>query len=144
MKTIQETTDALYRSISFREGETPDYDLLRSLFTDHARMINNDIPAAPLVTTVEEFIDILRSTIASGHITAFREHEIASVVETFGTIAHSFSTYEARFDWSAATPHSVGINSIQFLHDGSKWRVCSMIWNNATPERVIPERYAAR
>jgi hypothetical protein len=141
VETIQATTDALYRSICFRKGEQPDYDLLHSLFTRDARMTNNDNPAAPDIMTVEEFIHSLRTAVENRHIESFREHEIASIVEQFGSIAHTFSTYEARFDYDAEKPHSVGINSIQFVYNGSRWHICSMIWNNETPERVIPERY---
>jgi hypothetical protein len=143
METLEATLDALYASISFANGANPRLELLRTLFLPQGLLINNNMPATPVVMSVEEFCGVVESAIASGNLAEFHEREVARIIEVFGNIAHVFSTYEARFDATSAEPFSVGINTIQFIRTGGKWLVSSMAWNDQTAEERIPARYLA-
>jgi hypothetical protein len=54
----------------------------------------------------------------------FYESEVARRLETFGNIAHAFSTYESR--------HAPGENS---------WKVMTILWDSERPDNPIPEKY---
>ena len=142
---IQSRLDALYQSICFRKGEQPTFESLRTLFIPQGLLINNNNPAAPEVMSVDAFIEVVQSAIATGGLEEFHEREIARRIEVFGNIAHVFSTYEARFDADSKEPFSVGINTIQLVRTGASgsedWLVSSMAWNDETPERPIPTQY---
>ncbi len=71
---------------------------------------------------------------------AFYEVEIARRVERFGDIAQVFSTYESRHS-PEGEPFTRGINSIQLMHDGSRWWVVSILWNGERDGLTIPEPY---
>jgi hypothetical protein len=140
IKEIDRTTSALYLSICFEEERKPDLDKLRALFIPLGILINNAADA-PVIMTVDEFIDAFNQQLSSGSLKSFHEAEISSRTEVFGKIAHRFSTYEAKFDPKAPEPFCVGINSIQFIKLNETWLVSSMVWNDQTEELRIPQKY---
>ena len=71
----------------------------------------------------------------------FFEREIARTVETYGNIAHVFSTYETFHSMSEKKPFMRGINSFQLLNDGKRWWVLTIYWQAETPENPIPKKY---
>lgn len=137
---IQEVTDHLYSSISFTKGQLPDLDKLKTLFIPDGKLINNNSDV-PRVMTVDEFNGIVRERIEKGVLSEFLERELWQRTEVFGKIAQRFSTYEAKFDWTASEPFSVGINSIQFIKVEGKWLVSSIVWNDQTESMRIPKEY---
>jgi hypothetical protein len=70
----------------------------------------------------------------------FHEIEICRRVERFGNIAHVWSTYEGRRSPDEA-PFLRGINSIQLFHDGDRWWVMSILWDNERPGSPMPAEY---
>ena len=91
---------------------------------------------APRILTVDGWIDAVRKR---GH-TAFYEHQVKVATETYGHEAHLWSTYELR-DTPDGKPEVRGINSIQAVFDGHRWRVISILWQAETPAEPIPEKY---
>jgi len=61
-------------------------------------------------------------------------------VETYGHLAHLWSTYELRLQ-PDGPPTVRGINSIQAVFDGKRWRVLEILWQAETPDLPIPEKY---
>ena len=139
LKQIDLVTDALYSSICFEVGGKPELDKLRTLFITEGKLINNN--ESPIILSVDQFIEVFNEQLSSGAVKSFYEAEISSRTELFGTIAHRFSTYEAKFDLNATEPFSIGINSIQFIKKLGIWLVSSMVWNDQTQNRRIPEKY---
>lgn len=136
---IEELTNSLYSCISFRQGEKPDLARLKSLFIKEGMLINNN--GDPLIFTIDQFVDAVGYQVSTGCLKSFSEREVAERTEIFGKIAQRFSTYEARFDPDDPEPLTVGVNSIQFIKVGDSWRVSSLIWNDETEDRKVPERY---
>lgn len=71
----------------------------------------------------------------------FFEREIARRTETFGNIAHAFSTSEARHKADDAKPFSRGINSIQLMNDGKRWWIVTIFWQDEDEKAPLPEKY---
>ena len=70
----------------------------------------------------------------------FFETEVSRKTDQFGNIAQVFTTYESRRT-PEAEPFMRGINSFQLWHDGDRWWVVSIFWENETPENTIPDKY---
>lgn len=111
---------ALYDSISGPAGDR-DWDRFLSLFIPEAQLIasfkKKDGSIGYKAMTVQGYID------GSGKYFkehAFYEREISRKIETFGSITHTFSTYESR-DSADGKPFERGINSIQLLNGGTRW-----------------------
>ncbi len=133
---------AVYDVISGPAGAPRDWDRMRSLFAPEGRM--GAVVARPdgsfVLRAMAPDDYIARNTKAFATM-GFFETEKARTTETFGQIAHVFSTYEARHAKDDAKPFMRGINSIQLINDGKRWYVLSLIWRAEDPKLQLPERY---
>jgi len=71
---------------------------------------------------------------------AMYERQVLVRTESFGHMAHLWSTYEI-----SPTPGGKaiarGINSIQAVFDGKRWWVTGVLWQAEAPTEPIPEKY---
>ncbi len=135
---------ALYQSISGPAGQERQWDRMREMFFPGAHMVRTIIaedgtPQA-LVMDVETYIE---TTSAYFREHSFYEIEIARRTERFGNIAHAFSTYESRHNVDDPEPFGRGINSIQLFHDGERWWIINMLWDNEREDNPMPAEYLA-
>jgi hypothetical protein len=133
---------ALYDTISGPAGKRRDWDRLRSLFVPGARLM----PVTPRpeggsdvrLLDVEDYVNRAGPRLEGE---GFFEREISRQVESFGDLAHVFSTYETRHTAADAQPLARGINSIQLLKDGARWWIVSVYWDNEGPNKPLPAKY---
>jgi hypothetical protein len=132
---------ALYDVISGPAGKR-DWDRMRSLFVPGARLI----PTGPRPTggygarvgDVEDFISRSAPFLESQ---GFFEKEIARKTDTFGNIAHVFSTYESKHKADDPKPFARGINSIHLMNDGKRWWIVTVFWQGEDEKNPLPEKY---
>jgi hypothetical protein len=152
--SIDSILAAVYDVISGPAGQKRDWERMRSLFAPGARLMPTSpvrpqgaAPDAPLkgderyatqVVDVEGFIARSSKYLEEQ---GFFESESARRVETYGHIAHVWSTYESRHKADDAKPFARGINSIQLMNDGSRWWVVSIFWENESPRTPLPTKY---
>lgn len=133
---------ALYETVSGDAGEKKDWSRLRSLFAPDARLMpvvwKGEEQFSLRTLSVDEYVRL-----ASKYFVArsFYEREIARRVETFGSMAHVFSTYEAFESRGSSIPVKRGINSIQLYFDGTRWWILSIIWDDERECMPIPPEY---
>lgn len=145
--TYAGTVQALYSVISGPAGAKRDWDRMRGLFAEGAKMIvvarrpggkPDDPPMAMRTLTVEDYIRLSGPALEQR---GFFEKEVAHRAEAFGNIAHVFSTYESRNKAEDEKPFQRGINSIQLMHDGKRWWIVSVMWQGETDATPLPDRY---
>lgn len=95
-----------------------------------------DGSVAPRILTVDGWIDAVRKRGSQ----VFDERQVNVRTETWGHMAHLWSTYETRTS-PDAKPEARGINSIQAVFDGQRWRVISIVWQAETPDVPVPQKY---
>ncbi|MDX1531866.1 MAG: hypothetical protein R3362_10105 [Rhodothermales bacterium] len=140
--SIDAIVTALYDVISGPAGEERDWGRMRSLFAPDARLIPvgpteaGGFRAVPL--TVDGYVERAAPILTER---GFFETEIARREERWGHIAHVFSTYAGRFGTADAEPSLRGINTIQLWHDGERWWVQNVLWQQETPETPLPPAY---
>jgi hypothetical protein len=117
-----------------------DRTCLRDVMLPDARLIpvskQSDGIIAPHILTVDGWIDAMRKR-GSG---IFYERQIKVKSETYGPIAHLWSTYEVR-PIPDGKAEIRGINSIQAVFDGQRWRVIEITWHAETPADPVPAQY---
>jgi hypothetical protein len=143
--SIDAIITAAYDVISGPIGKERDWDRERSLFIPGARLIptakkagGEDVDLAPHVLDVDAYIARVEAYFQKN---GFFEKEIARRTEQFGNIAHVWSTYESRHNADDPEPFTRGVNSIQLFHDGSRWWIVSIYWQQERTECPIPEKY---
>lgn len=140
---VDEIVSALYETISHEPGSRPDWERMRRIFADGARLIP---PAGPdgvaRQISLDEFIEKVEESLeAQGGSKGFLEAEVSRRTEAFGRVVHAWSTYESRRTAEDVRPFARGINSIQMVKTNDGWRIVTVLWDAETPESPIPERY---
>jgi hypothetical protein len=70
----------------------------------------------------------------------FWERTLHSSIEVYENVARVTRTYEVRA--SATGPvQSIGIEDFQLMYDGQSWKAFAMLWQDATPGKLLPGRY---
>jgi hypothetical protein len=149
--SIDAIITAAYDSISGPAGEKRNWDRERSLYYPGARLIPTARPVtsdewqvtsenkiAPQILDIEGFIARVEPFFKEN---GFYEKEIARRTEQFGQIAHVWSTYESRHNADDLEPFMRGINSIQLFHDGSRWWIVTIYWQQESLVDPIPAKY---
>lgn len=134
---------AVYGVISGDKNVERDWDRFRSLFHPSARLIATARPAgaAAVRARVMSPDDYIAANEKFLEGEGFHERELARRVDSFGPIAHVFSTYEAKKSLADPKPFMRGINSIQLLNDGSRWWVMNIVWSAESPANPLPGHY---
>jgi len=140
VKSVDAILAAIYDVISGPAGPR-DWKRFESLFIPEGRLIASGINAkgewVKRVMTPEEYEKRAGDFFMKE---GFFERGVSNKVETFGTIAHVFSTYESRHE-KDGQPFARGINSIQLVSDGHRWYVVQIFWQQETPTMPIPKEY---
>jgi hypothetical protein len=137
--SMDSVVHAVYAVISGPAG-TRDWTRFRGLFAEGARLIAMRVTADGTAAQVMSPDDYARRAGANFEKNAFFETELARRVETFGSIAHIFSTYESRRA-PGVKPFARGINSFQLVKEGAAWKVMTILWDSERESTPIPEKY---
>jgi hypothetical protein len=141
-ESIDGLVKALYESISFAEGRSPDWERYRNLFASPTAPCIRLSPSGVLTMDRESFVVFFRGRIESENLGSFEEHEIGRTVETYGGLAQVFSAYEKRLNLSQPGKPGRGINALQLFFKDGRWWICSIVWQDEMPGRPLPEKYA--
>ena len=139
-KTLDDLAVAIYVNVSGPYGQ--DRTCFREMFLPDARLspiskAKDSSTYAARNLTVEDWI----SAIAKRGSGNFFEKATVNKVEQYGSLAHIWSTYESRHALNDAAPFARGINSIQAVFDGTRWKVQAILWQAETPETPLPAKY---
>ncbi len=140
LSSIDAIVKAVYQTISFHEGEEPDWGRFRTLFFPKANLIRITQESV-IEMDMEGFILSFTERIKKGVIRSFREAEISRKTDAFGGIAQVFSTYIKNVNPDDSDSSVRGINSIQLYFDGQRWWISSLIWEDEGPDNIIPQKY---
>jgi uncharacterized protein YfaT (DUF1175 family) len=142
VSTLDSTITTLYAVISGDKGEARNWDLFKHLFREKAKLIptgkNNEDKTTVRYMTPEDYIKTSGKWLLEN---GFHEVEIHRVTESFGNIAHVFSTYESYRSKADTEPFMRGINSIQLMNDGNRWWIVNIFWMQESEAHPIPEKY---
>jgi hypothetical protein len=153
--SIDSIIAALYDVISGPAGQKRDWERMRSLFVPGARLMptspvrpeEGTAPDAPLTgneSYATQVLDVDGYVKRAGPYLeehGFFESETARRTETYGHIAHVWSTYDSRHKADDPVAFARGINSIQLMNDGKRWWVVSVFWEAETPRTPLPQKY---
>ena len=131
--TVDQLPGALDDAISGPADK--DRTCLRQLMMPDARLVLMS-DGAPRFLGVDDWIEAVSKR---GSVVMF-ERQIKVVTERFGGIAQLWCTYELR---STADGKATvrGLNSIQAIFDGQRWRIVNVLWQAETPADPIPDKY---
>ncbi len=141
VESVDSIIEAVYDVISGPAGAERDWYRMRSLFLPDARLIPSfPGPDGAFTYRAMSLDDWIQGSTDYFAENAFFELEIHRVDQSYGHIAHVFSTYESRTE-ADGEPFTRGINSFQLLNDGQRWWVVNIFWQAETDTEPIPGEY---
>jgi hypothetical protein len=138
--SIDHIVAAVYDVISGPAGPR-DWDRFRSLYYPGARMVpsrrDDKGTITARVSSPDEYAIRVQDYFSKE---GFFENSVANRVEIWDHIAHVWSTYESRHA-KGEKPFARGINSFQLFHDGSRWWILTIYWEQEDAAHPLPEKY---
>jgi len=117
-----------------------DRTCMRQIFMPDARLIpvgkGKDGNWVPHVLTLDDWI----WAVAKRGDKVFYEKQVKYSADEYGHIAHLWSTYEVR-DTPEGKATIKGINSMQAIYDGTKWKLIEILWQAETPDAPLPAKF---
>jgi len=124
--TLDEVITALYDSVSFEPGASPDWKKQSEILAPTARMVRvNDDGVFELDPI--SFCENLQAMIDSGALPSFWERELWRETYEFGDVAHVLSIYETR-PTRGGDVLNRGVKSIQLFQREGRWQISAMLW----------------
>ena len=142
---IDALIDMIYEVISGPAGQERDWEMFKALFAEDARLVpsgrNPQTGATGFAVWSPE--DYAEAAGPQRMQSGFFEVETHRVLEVYGTLAHAWSTYEAR-QTEDGPVFLRGINSMQLIKNGDQWKVMSIYWSDQNSSGEIPARYRGK
>jgi hypothetical protein len=144
VESIESIMTALTDVISGSAKQERDWERFKYLFAEDAKLIPTQISNNGEVIynywSPQEYISMYKENRGG---TPFYEQELFRITESFGNIAHCFSTYAVRTKENGEIERR-GINSIQLLKGSTRWYVMNVFWSNETEDNKLPSQYLKR
>jgi hypothetical protein len=141
VRSVESIMSALTEVISGPAEEERDWERFKFLFADDAKLIPTQKSENGEVTynywTPQEYVNMY---IKNRGGTAFYEQEVFRITESFGNIAHCFSTYTVKTKENGEIERR-GINSIQLLKGKDRWYIMNVFWSNESEGVQLPSNY---
>lgn len=142
--TPQNVIHDLYRAVSFRPGDTGDWERVRQLILPQAsigqpvRGQNNED-----VLSLDGFIELFQREVVQFRMSepGFREQIGGVTMEIFGNVAHAWVVFVVYAAWDADQPQGRGLDGIHLVRNGGRWWISSIATEFERPGRPIPEKY---
>lgn len=139
VQSIDGIVAALYDVISGGIGEQRNWNRMRSLFIPEARIMaifpKKDSKDFGLrILSISDYIANSGPRLIE---IGFREKELARKTEQWGELAQVFTSYETIEEKDNVTRR--GINSVQLMHDGTRWWIISLLFEAERPQLQLPE-----
>lgn len=139
LSTVDGLVKALYTTISGPKGQKRDPDLQRSLFLPGARLTaTRKLPDGRVKLVNMSIDDYIQRSFPVMEARGFFERETARKVEQWGRVAQVWSTYESFETADAKEAFDRGINTITLVHDGQRWWVAGLAWDDEEPGKPLP------
>lgn len=127
---FRDYTNKLYEVISAPEGSR-DWEAERELCHPEVRLVrtglNEDGSSFAKVMSLDEFIENANEFLDG---VEFSETEIRHEARIFGNVGQVASFYEKTHKTEKEENLGRGINFLNLIHDGEKWLIMSIVWDN--------------
>ncbi|WP_158995568.1 hypothetical protein [Mucilaginibacter sp. L196] len=142
-EAITQAVHDAYASVTFKKGDTPNYEAIKTHFIPQAQLINYGSDTTQ-VFTINQFVYLYRSFVEADTVYAYSEKEIFGKNEQFGKIAQRISSYTSATNSKKKDSTETGVNSFQLIKTPTGWKVSSIIWDVEKKGLKVPGYYLGK
>lgn len=139
---LDKAVKQLYAVISGPAGQARDWQAFRDMFLPEARFVivvkRQDGSSAVVVSSPDDYAKRSGPMLEKD---GFFEKETWRSTRIYGNMAHVWTTYEGRRKEDDAKPFLKGINSVQFVKSGDKWKIAMITWTDENAAGPVPKEY---
>ncbi|MCM8557380.1 YybH family protein [Sphingomicrobium sediminis] len=133
---IEQVITDVYAVISGPIGQERDFDAMRAMFTEDARLQMIAPDNSVRGGTVEDYIASSGPFLVQN---GFTESALVNRIEVHGDLAQAWSSYSGTFTQNGEPRSLRGINSFQLVRQADgRWLVHSILWQHEGPGRPLP------
>jgi len=138
--SAEDVVKEIYDLVSFKPGETPDWDRVKSLFVKDAVVVLRASRTQHNIFSTDGFIEDFKNFIARSNVnkTGFLEKIINIKTTNIGDIIHCFVVFEASIPGSQRPPQK-GVDSFQLIKKNGQWRIVSIVNEAIPPNMSVPK-----
>lgn len=138
--SAEDVVRQLYDLVTFEAGETPDWEIVKSLFVEEAVIVLRATKTTHNVFSREGFVEDFQNFIDRAKVdqTGFIEKIVSLKMVELGDVAHCWVVYEASIPGWGRPPQK-GVDSFQLLKRNGQWKIVSILNEIPTPENPVPE-----
>lgn len=140
--SLERLIDDLYVAFSFDANGEANWDALRSVFAEGATFFAPVAPGGkPVGVDGETFLRDFQGFIAGSPLakTGYHERALHTRIDSYGTIAHAWVSFEAFVPGEEADRR--GVDSIGFMLDGGEWKLVSFTTQYESGDLPLPGRF---
>ncbi len=131
----------LYAAVTFPPGTDPDWERVKSFFLPEAVFGMRMTPTTMGILDLKGFVDWFDSDFQRMRMgeRGFEETVQTLKLTRYGSMAHCFVVYRARFMTPADLPGQYGLDSFGLVEKEGRWWIASITNDVVTRDRPLPE-----
>jgi hypothetical protein len=136
-RSVEQVVRDIYDLVSWTEGNTPDWEVVREVFIPEAVIVLRYPPDLQVMSVDGFLLDWLRfeNQLAGAGATGFREEVLETRVMVFGDIAQVEVVYQSSIPDTGRPPRP-GVDLWSLIRIEDQWKVVSVI--NELPRDDLP------
>ncbi len=136
-RSVEEVVRDVYALVSWTDGNTPDWEVVREVFIPEAIVVLRYPPDLKVMSVDGFLLDWLRfqNQLEETGVSGFLEAVTSATVTEFGDIAHVHVVYESSIP-GTGRPARPGVDLWSLIRTDGQWKVVSVV--NELPRDDLP------
>jgi len=137
--TPEKTVEKLYELVTFEKGNTPDWEEVKSLFTEESIIVLRTSRTKTQIFNLEEFVNDFKNFITTANAieTGFSETILKKHSMIFGDIACILVLYEAKIPDTERK--NLGVDHFSLIRKNGEWIIVSVTNEVPSIKNPLPE-----
>lgn len=139
-RSVEEVVRDVYDLVSWTDGDTPDWEVVRGIFIPQAIVVLRYPPDLKVMSVDGFLLDWLRfqNQLEDAGASGFLETVLSVSVTEFGDIAHAHVTYESSIP-DTGRPARPGVDLWSLIRVEDQWKVVSVVNELPRDGLALPE-----
>ena len=137
LRSVEQVVRDVYDLVSWTDGNTPDWEVVRELFIPEAIVVLRYPPDLKIMSVDGFLLDWLRfeNQLAAAGVSGFQETVTSAETTEFGDVAHVSVVYESSIP-GTTRPVRPGVDLWSLIRVDGRWKVVSVV--NELPRDDLP------
>ena len=140
VRSVEQIVVDVYELVSWTDGNTPDWDVVRQVFIPEAVVVLRYPPVLKVMSVDGFLLDWLRfqNQLEGAGLTGFQETVLSIRTTEFGDVAHVHVVYESSIP-GTGRPAQPGVDLWSLIRVDGEWKVVSVVNELPRDDLGVPD-----